>query len=406
MQMKLDGGPGSLNIKIMLFICAIVIGLGTLVYTNNLVRELQDKERSTVQLYAKGLEYIANSTDMNDITFLFENLIRPIDFPMLLTGPDNSIGEINKSNIRNIAYDSTLTEVKLKAIFAEKIKEMDAIHKPIEVRYNSGQESIILTKIHYGDSELITKLRYYPYVQLIIAAVFLIIGYIAFSQIKRSEQSNIWVGMAKETAHQFGTPLSSLMGWLELLRINYKDPDKVQDITNEIEDDVEKLSKITNRFSKIGSKATLKETEIGEVVKKVYEYFKRRIPQTGKNVELLIEGDLTAHAMMNAELFEWVLENLIKNALDAIDHTHGKIYLVVKEFPHKTEIEVADNGKGIDLKHRKDVFRPGYSTKRRGWGLGLSLSKRIVENYHKGKIFVKSSASGEGTTFKIILNKP
>lgn len=404
--MKLDGGPGSLNIKIMLFVCAIVIGLGTLLYTNNLVRELQDKERNTVQLYAKGLEYIANSTDMNDITFLFENLIRPIDFPMLLTGPDNNIGEINKSNIRNIHYDSTLSEIKLKEMFAKKIKEMDAIHKPIEVRYNTGQESIILTKIHYGDSELITKLRYYPYVQLIIAAVFLIIGYIAFSQIKRSEQSNIWVGMAKETAHQFGTPLSSLMGWLELLKLNYKDPDKVMDIANEIEDDVEKLSKITNRFSKIGSKATLKDTAIGEVVKKVYDYFKRRIPQTGKNVELMIEGDLTAHAMMNAELFEWVMENLIKNALDAIDHTHGKIYLIVKEFPHKVEIEVADNGKGIDLKHRKDVFRPGYSTKRRGWGLGLSLSKRIVENYHKGKIFVKSSASGEGTTFKIVLNKP
>ncbi len=404
--MKLDGGPGSLNIKIMLFVCALVIGLGTLVYTNNLVRELQNKERSTVQLYAKGLEYIANSTDMNDITFLFENLIRPIDFPMLLTGPDNSIAEINKSNIRNIEYDSTLSEAKLKEVFAKKIKEMDAIHKPIEVRYNSGQESIILTKIHFGDSELITKLRYYPYVQLLIAAVFLIIGYIAFSQIKRSEQSNIWVGMAKETAHQFGTPLSSLMGWLELLRINYRDPDKVQDITNEIEDDVEKLSKITNRFSKIGSKATLKDTEIGEVVKKVYEYFRRRIPQTGKNVELMIEGDLTARALMNAELFEWVMENLIKNALDAIDHTHGKIYLIVKEFPHKVEIEVADNGKGIDLKHRKDVFRPGYSTKRRGWGLGLSLSKRIVENYHKGKIYVKSSGSGDGTTFKIILNKP
>jgi signal transduction histidine kinase len=404
--MKLDGGPGSLNIKIMLFICALVIGLGTLLYTNNLVRELQDKERSTVQLYAKGLEYIANSTDMNDITFLFENLIRPIDFPMLLTGPDNNVGEINKSNIRNIQYDSTLSEAKLKEVFAKKIKEMDAIHKPIEVRYNTGQESIILTKIHFGDSELITKLRYYPYVQLIIAAVFLIIGYIAFSQIKRSEQSNIWVGMAKETAHQFGTPLSSLMGWLELLKLNYQDPDKVQDIANEIEDDVEKLSKITNRFSKIGSKAALKETAVGEVVQKVYEYFKRRIPQTGKNVELMIEGDLTAHAMMNSELFEWVMENLIKNALDAIDHTHGKIYLIVKEFPHKVEIEVADNGKGIDLKHRKDVFRPGYSTKRRGWGLGLSLSKRIVENYHKGKIVVKSSASGEGTTFKIILKKP
>jgi len=404
--MKLDGGPGSLNVKIMLFILALLIGFGTLIYTNNLVRELQEKERTTVQLYAKGLEYIANSTDMSDITFLFDNLIRPIDFPMMLTGPDNNLVEISKSNIRNIDYDSTLSQAKLKVIFSEKIKEMDKIHKPIEVRYNTGQESIVLTKIHFGDSVLISRLRYYPYIQLIIAAMFLIIGYIAFSQIKRTEQSNIWVGMAKETAHQFGTPLSSLMGWLELLKMNYNDPDKVLDIANEIEDDVEKLNKITNRFSKIGSKATLKDIVIGEVVTKVYEYFRRRIPQTGKNVELLIEGDLSSHALINPELFEWVLENLIKNALDAIDHTHGKIYVVVKEFSKKIEIEVADNGKGIDLKHRKDVFRPGYSTKRRGWGLGLSLSKRIVENYHKGKIFVKSSASGEGATFKIILKKP
>jgi hypothetical protein len=230
-----------------------------------------------------------------------------------------------------------------------------------------------------------------------------VIGYIGFSSIKRSEQSNIWVGMAKETAHQFGTPISSLMGWLEMLKINYKEPDKVLDITEEISNDVEKLNKITYRFSKIGAKPELIKKNVIEELKQVIAYFERRLPQTGKSVELNISGDENAYADINSELFEWVIENLIKNALDAIEGTSGKIEMSVKEFKKRVEIEVNDSGKGIEMKRRKDVFRPGYSTKKRGWGLGLSLSKRIIEGYHGGKIFVKSSMPGEGTTFKIIL---
>ena len=226
-----------------------------------------------------------------------------------------------------------------------------------------------------------------------------------FSNIKKNEQSNIWVGMAKETAHQFGTPISSLMGWLEMLKLNYANPDKVLDISDEIESDVEKLSKITYRFSKIGSIPELKSKPVYEEVKNVTDYFQRRLPQTGKTVDLNIEGDKKVCAELNSELFGWVIENLIKNALDAIDSKKGKIDIIVKDTRSHVEVEVSDNGKGIEIKRRKDVFRPGYSTKRRGWGLGLSLSKRIVEGYHKGKIFVKNSAPGEGTTFKIILNK-
>jgi signal transduction histidine kinase len=279
---------------------------------------------------------------------------------------------------------------------------MDEIHQPINITY---ADTIVLQRIHYGDSELIKQLKFYPYLQIIIAALFIIIGYIGFSQIKRSEQSNIWVGMAKETAHQFGTPISSLMGWIEMMKINYQKPDAVLDITEEISSDVEKLNKITYRFSKIGAKPEIKNHIVYEEVKKVTEYFNRRLPQTGKTVELSVSGNQECCAKMNGGLFEWVLENLIKNALDAIETQNGKIDILINENSKNIEIEVSDNGKGIDLRRRKDVFRPGYSTKKRGWGLGLSLSKRIIEGYHGGKIFVKSSDPDEGTVFKILLKK-
>jgi len=401
--MKMSGGPASVNFKIFLLIIAILIAAGTLFYTQNLVQKLQEKEKQIVELYAKGIEYIANTTDSGaDLTFLFENIIRPIDFPLVITDAHNVLNLNNLSDIRNVKYDTTLSKTQLKDLFEKKIKKMDEQHNPILVTY---ADSIILQKIHYGDSELIDQLQFYPYLQIIIAALFIILGYIGFSNIKKSEQSNIWVGMAKETAHQFGTPISSLMGWIEMLKMHYQDKDRVLDIADEISDDVEKLNKITNRFSKIGAVPELKMLSVYEEIHKVKEYFDRRLPQLGKSVEIILVGEKQANAELNAELFEWVIENLIKNALDAIDHKQGKIEITVKELRKEIEVDVTDNGKGIDLKSRKDIFRPGYSTKRRGWGLGLSLSKRIIEVYHKGKIFVKSSVIGEGTAFKIILKK-
>ena len=222
---------------------------------------------------------------------------------------------------------------------------------------------------------------------------------------KKTEQSNIWVGMSKETAHQLGTPISSLMGWNELLKLNYKDHHKVLDLIDEMANDLTRLNKIANRFSKIGSQPALKPKNIYEVVLRVINYYQRRLPQIGKDVSIEIKGETDITIPLNAELFEWVVENLIKNALDAIEVSKGKIVFEIINGNKNIEIEVADNGKGIDMKRRKDIFRPGYSTKRRGWGLGLSLSKRIVEDYHNGKIFVMDSAINEGTTFKIILPK-
>lgn len=401
--MKLFGGPASVNLKFSLVFFGLLIAFGTLYYTNQLVKKLQKKEKEIVELYAKGIEYLANSDNIDtDITFLFENIIQPIDFPMILTDSENNPNLLDDSSIRNIEIDSNFTEEQKEKYLRQLIEEFGEIYQPINIAY---QDTIILTKIYYGNSDLITQLKYYPYFQIGVAIIFVLMAYLGFSYVKKSEQRNIWVGMAKETAHQFGTPISSLMGWLEMLKLSYADANKVLDITQEIENDVEKLNKITYRFSKIGSKPEFKEANIYQEIVKVIDYFNRRLPQTGKTVNLNVDGDKDLIAKINPELFDWVIENLIKNSLDAIDTKNGLINIKVFQSKKYAEIEVTDNGKGIDLKNRKEIFRPGYSTKKRGWGLGLSLSKRIIEGYHKGKIFVKSSSVGQGTTFKILLKK-
>ena len=268
--MKMSGGPASVNIKIILLVIAVLIIIGTLYYTQTLVTKLQEKERQIVELYAKGIEYLANTTNPDvDITFLFDNIIKPIDFPLIQSDAENNV--YSRTDIRNIKIDSNLTSEQFNKFIEKIVAEMDADHTPIEVKY----EGTTINKIHYGDSELIKQLRFYPYVQLIIAAMFIVLGYIGFSSIKRSEQSNIWVGMAKETAHQFGTPISSLMGWLEMLKINYQQSDKVLDISEEISDDVEKLNKITYRFSKIGAKPELVKKNVIDEIKQVTTFFER-----------------------------------------------------------------------------------------------------------------------------------
>ena len=236
-----------------------------------------------------------------------------------------------------------------------------------------------------------------------IASLFIFVGYIGFSYIKRNEQSNIWVGMARETAHQLGTPLSSMMGWVEIMKLQPQPTMKLTETISEMENDLLRLNKIADRFSKIGSKPDLREEELSEVVKGVILYFQKRIPQMGKRVDIIIEPTDPVHAKINRELFEWVLENLVKNGLDAMEDGKGKISFRLLRLNGAPVIDVTDTGKGIDAAYRKDIFRPGFSTKKRGWGLGLSLSKRIIETYHKGKLSVKESKLGIGTTFRIKL---
>jgi signal transduction histidine kinase len=371
-------------------------------YTHDLVQALSKKEKEVADLYAKSYEYVANGkTGDGDYNFLFSEIINTIDFPVVMTDRNNEPEYPYSASIKNISLDSTRSREEQYQFLKNLITEMDHSRPPIKVAY---QDTIVLSYLHYGESTLIVQLRWLPYIELAVAALFILIGYISFSYVKRSEQSNIWVGMARETAHQLGTPISSMLGWVELLKDQSTGDAKAMETLLDMETDLYRLQKIADRFSKIGSKPDLHEENLTEVISKVIEYFQRRIPQLGKKVHLVIESPGPVHARINRELFEWVIENLTKNALDAIENGEGTIAYSISKHSTYSFIDISDTGKGIDLKHRNDVFRPGFSTKKRGWGLGLSLSKRIIESHHGGKLFLKESKSGFKTTFRIRLN--
>jgi len=391
------------RLKIFLMIFAFIIIAGTLWYTHDLVQALSQKEKEVADLYAKSLEYVANGkVSDTEYNFLFTEIINTIDFPVVLTDRNNEPEFPYSKSVKNIIIDPTQSREEQYKFLKNLAIEMDHTHPPIKVAY---QDTIILSYLHYGESALIIQLRWLPYIEFAVAALFILIGYISFSYIKRSEQSNIWVGMARETAHQLGTPISSMLGWVELLKEQSVGDKKAMDTLLDMESDLYRLQKIADRFSKIGSKPDLHEENLNEVIGKVTEYFQRRIPQTGKKVHLVVESTEPVSARINRELFEWVIENLTKNALDAIENGKGTIAFSLSEHGKHAFVDVSDTGKGITSKHRNDVFRPGFSTKKRGWGLGLSLSKRIIETYHAGRLFLKENNTGFKTTFRIKLNK-
>lgn len=402
---------GSANIKIALFLTGVVIMIATLIYTQILVAEILQREREIANLYAKSIEFIANDENQSgEYNFIFNTVIssNSINFPIVVTDAKTK----TPTFMRNLEIDSTLPKAAQNKLISYSIEDMDELNKPIKVSY---QDSVPLSYVHYGQSKLVSRLKMLPIIEFFVAGVFIFLGYFGFNYIKRTEQSNIWVGLSKETAHQLGTPLSSLMGWNELMKVNVNSPDKLIELTNEMSNDLERLGKIANRFSKIGSRPDLKNENINEVIEKVVKYFEIRIPRistgtfegqnTKRKIDLKITGAAGCTALINCDLFEWVIENLTKNALDAIEGSSGSITFDLSEKGNNIFIDVTDTGKGIDLRFKKDIFRPGFSTKRRGWGLGLSLSKRIIETYHKGKLTVKDSVPGKGTTFRIKLNK-
>ena len=383
------------NFRILLLVLASAFVIALLLFSQHITEQLLAREREIVALYARSLEYVAsNDPNAGDLTFAFE-VIRAIDFPMVLTDTLNTM-----QYFKNIDTAGLTPEAKT-ALFKRLIAAMDEQNRPIRVAIN---DTLVVNYVHYGESDLIRQLRWLPVSELAIALVFILIAYIGFSYIKRSEQSNIWVGMAKETAHQLGTPLSSLMGWMERLRVDAGESPRIVETVSEMEHDVSRLNKVAARFSKIGSTPSLKEENISEVIEGVIAYIAKRIPRSGKRVDLVIETPGTYTARINRELFEWVIENLMKNALDAMEGSDGKISFALTRVNGRVYIDVTDTGKGIDPKFHKEIFRPGYSTKKRGWGLGLTLAKRIIEEYHKGKLFVRQSALGQGTTFRIRLD--
>lgn len=395
--------PRSNQFKIILVALAFLIIAGTLWYTHQIVQLLLAREKKLADLYAKSLEYLARPSEVSgDYSFIFEEIIQAIDFPIILTDAQNEPIIPYHANLKNVPLDTTLSLEQQRAFILRMIEKLDSYHPPLKVVF---QDTVVLNYVHFGESPLVTQLRWLPYVEIGLAALFIFIGYVSFSYIKKSEQSNIWVGMARETAHQLGTPLSSLMGWIELLRQQAQENPRILETLGEMENDLQRLQKIADRFSKIGSRPTLKNENVAEIIQKVFEYFERRIPQSGKKVTLSLNGPPDVRASVNRELFEWVMENLVKNALDAIENGEGTITVTTTETPHEVIVDVSDTGKGIDLRNRQDIFRPGFSTKSRGWGLGLSLARRIIETYHNGRLILRESKVGVGTTFRIRLKK-
>ena len=385
------------NFKAVLFVFGlIVIGL-ILGYTQHLVNLLEDKSREYLRFRIRVFEENINNPNANiDFNFFFTEVIQTADYPIVFTDP-----EMTPLQCRNISIKlDTMIVFSPEAVsdLKEYLLSMDSDNTPIPIKYQGN----VLGYYHYGVSPVIKQLLWLPYIEIAAALLFVVIGYIGFSQIKKSEQRNIWVGMAKETAHQLGTPLSSMSGWLEILKDDSKNLDKA---VIEMDTDIQRLTKVAARFSQIGSVPSLKKTEILPMLENIIQYFNKRLPQLDKKITIADNFKIKPKLMINVDLFEWVIENLIKNAIDAIDGKQGEIELTMDNLNTGPGIfiDVSDNGKGILPRDRKNVFKPGFSTKKRGWGLGLSLAKRIVEDYHGGKLFVKDSRLGEGTVFRIIL---
>ncbi len=405
--------PRSANIKLALLAISVFVVIGTLFYAHSLVEQLRDREYHVVQLFSDAVKYYNNSQQTPDDS-LYRMITRyamSSEVPIILTDNHDApnVKHFRETNW-NVPYDSTLDSAHQMRVLREQMREMDRAYPRIAIYYHdpASNKDIITNYIHYGNSLVLGKIESLPYIQLLLGAVVVIIGYLSFSYLKRSEQSNIWVGMAKETAHQLGTPLSSLLGWAEMLRLSARDPIEVDKIASEIDRDIERLNRIATRFSKIGSIPDLKVQNVVEVAADVMNYFKGRMPQLRKNILLTLDHDGgTYFVRMNRELFEWVLENLIKNAYEAIEGSEGSIAVYIHGSPRGEGviIDVTDTGKGILLRKKNDVFRPGYSTKKRGWGLGLSLARRIIQEYHHGRLFVKESTPGKGTTFRIRMNQ-
>jgi signal transduction histidine kinase len=400
--------PASANIKLTLLIVSIAVVLGTLFYSHQLVTQLRQREFQVARLFSTAVKYYANSEVIDDSLYnMITHYVQTSEVPVIMTDAhDVPVVRNFSANNWNVPYDSTLDSASQVAALRDEMHGMDQEYNPIPVYFH---DTVVTQYIHYGNSLVLGKIESLPFIQLLLGAVVVFIGYISFSYLKRSEQSNIWVGMARETAHQLGTPLSSLLGWAELLRLSADQPPEVEKIAGEIERDIERLNRIAVRFSKIGSIPDLKPGNVVQIIAEVMNYFEGRLPQLRKNIRLELDAEEDEIMLpLNRELFEWVMENLIKNAYESIESPEGLIRVHIQRTPRNPGviIDVSDTGKGITARNKNDVFRPGYSTKKRGWGLGLSLSRRIIQEYHHGRLFVKESIPGKGTTFRIRLGEP
>ena len=372
------------QVKIILVVVAIIIAITSLLVSHFLVTDLSDEERNKMEVWARAMQTLQEADEMTDLALVLSVIQGNKTIPVIVLDSDEQVMDYRNVDIRD--KDS----VRYVADYGRRMYKAG--------HYIQIGDSIDYQLVCYDESTLLKRLSQYPYWQLGIVMIFVVVAIFALLSSKRAEQNKVWVGLSKETAHQLGTPISSLMAWVEILKENYPDDDLIPEMNK----DVKRLELIAERFSKIGSLPEPVDASMNEVLSHVIDYMDRR---TSKKVEIVSE--LPAENVvvkMNASLFEWVIENLCKNAVDAMEG-RGKIVLSLFDEGSKVAIEVTDNGKGIRKKDLKSVFTPGFTTKKRGWGLGLSLAKRIVEEYHKGRIYVKSSEVGVGTTFRIEMPK-
>jgi anti-sigma regulatory factor (Ser/Thr protein kinase) len=372
--------------KSLLLLVAVFIGVGSLIYTEFLVTKLKVEERKNVELWAEATRLISLPDTSQNVEFLSTIIETNNTVPVILTDESDSI-----ISARNFDYHKSADF----RYFRMQLAKIKTKNKPIQINLGNGHFNLI----YYKDSIILTMLIYYPYTQLGIIIFFIFVSYLAFRSSRKAEQNQVWVGMSKETAHQLGTPTSSLAGWIEILQNNYPEVS----ITGELARDVERLEKVTERFSRIGSKPSLTKENIVLLISHTVDYLKSRTSSKVKFINDFHPED-EVFAPVNSALFEWVIENVSKNAIDAMEGT-GEISIRIAENEKHALIDITDTGKGIPKSAFKKIFNPGFTTKQRGWGLGLSLAKRIIEEYHNGRIFVRHSEVGKGSCIRILLNK-
>ena len=377
------------RVKILLVIAAVIIAVVSLVVSHFLVRDLAIEERNKMEVWAEAMRTLSQPEENVDLNLVLKVIEGNNTIPVVVLDAEDQVQTFRNIKLkRTNAEDSTQQALAM----AQRMKHSG---RSIRIALDDTNDYI---DVCYDESVMIKRLNLYPYVQLGIVMIFVVVAIFALLTSKRAEQNKVWVGLSKETAHQLGTPISSLMAWTEILKETYPD----DALLPEMDKDVKRLQLIAERFSKIGSLPEPVPSSLNEVMMHVIDYMDRRTSQKVRMIRSLPDHDVIV--TINASLFEWVIENLCKNAVDAMEG-EGQITLTVQEETDKVVIEVSDTGKGIRKKDIANVFKPGFTTKKRGWGLGLSLAKRIVEEYHKGKIFVKSSEVGKGTTFRIELKK-
>jgi len=383
------------NLKWIVLGISILISIGSIYYTNVLVEQLKARERQQVELFAHALEYTLNDESTDNILFITDEIIFK----------NNSIPTIwitreGQYQYRNITVEKSWSEARKKRALEKEIADMKTLYEPIKMTYRENGVVEDYGYVYYKNSFLLTQLIAYPYIQLSVIAIFAFIAYLAFNYSRAAEQNRVWVGLAKETAHQLGTPLSSLMAWIEVIR---EDPAMNKGgVVEELEKDVQKLRIVTERFSSIGSAPILKKENVVLLINNVVNYLRPRVSSKIKIEVFTLSENISA--MVHAPLFEWVIENLCKNAVDAMGNTGTIAIKILRGSEGKVFIDISDTGKGIPRSKLDTVFKAGFTTKKRGWGLGLTLAKRIIDTYHNGKIYVKSSEENLGTTFRIALD--